>query len=534
VENYLFGWLEGCATKANWNQKCKSTVVTEAIKHFVGRYWIAPGPKAQRLFALYIALRYFGSSPYRGSDKRDVISVEAYNEILDRYREFLFDPLGFFGTGNPNKMIASSVAAYLYTYYYDRTSRFEKFGCFDSNGKQCLGAEFQSFSYGGNNYTFGGGPYNAHQLAKDWLNYRIDGWIVGLRSPKGNREFDSITYHRLFPSAMMILNKLASEPEMITKGKMAGDLTLVDYVMDFSANAQGGAIGRTDYRHLDRTPRFPLRQFFGISTEETEWDIPALYGVNYVPSNLLVSLGSFDEGWRFHKEYNEEVNKPGTGKWNYLTQDYNIGSVVGKNPRQGWNVVVRGRGNAEFIRFFINGDSVAPSDTKETDYQGEAGLQYKNTMYVNLGKTPHYWEFRGDGVNWTEQSTEDGWNFKMMRISSSREVYVAVRLGSNNASVELARKGVDYASYEAFKTAIKTNALLTSNSYVTSTKEVVGKNGSCGLNQPGDCQFPFERMETESSSGKLIEWTNGVMTVQKANQKCSYNFNTWSYSGNCQ
>ena len=106
-----------------------------------------------------------------------------------------------------------------------------------------------------------------------------------------------------------------------------------------------------------------------------------------------------------------------------------------------------------------------------------------------------------------------------------------------HASVEVARKGSSgfgtYPSYDDFKSAVKSKADLGSNSYTTSWGGTVGANEECGLNFADECDFPFDRMETESSDGKLIDWSNSVMTVSKNGRTCDYNFNNWSYQGDC-
>jgi hypothetical protein len=536
VENYLFGWLENCATKNSWKDKCKNDVLTQMIVWFVStNYWIDKGPKQQRGYAMMIPLKYYGASPYAGDGKADVINADANKAVLDRYKKRMIGEGGVFEVGQPNKELASVVGVYLYTSHYDQNIVFDQFGCLDADGNACLGTKFKSFSYPkskggtGKEYIFGDGPYNAHELMRDWLMYRLDGWFVRSGSPYGMRELDSNNYHRHFANMLMLLAEFAPESDIRARAKMTADIAILDALMDFSANGWGGTIGRTDYKHMDRSPVFPHRVLFGISGDEggdDKWDISAGYAVNHVPSNLLLALSRFEEGWRFHMEYNQRLNNAeGKGKWNYLTNDYNMGSSVGQR-NQGWSAVVRGPGETSFIRFFINADSSAPADNQETSYQGDKGYQFRNAMFVNLGKTPHYWEFRS-GANWDEETSQSGWEFK--RLGNT---YVALRLNSSTAAVELAQKGVDYASFSAFKSAVVSNADLTSNSFTTSKGIVIDKNDPCGLNSPGDCSFPFDPLETESSDGKLIDWDNGVMTLSKDGLSCAYNFKNWTYSGN--
>jgi ferredoxin-like protein FixX len=536
VENYLFGWLENCATKSSWKDKCRGDVLTQMIEWFVSTsYWIDKGPKQQRGYAMMIPLKYYGTSPYTGEGKADVISGNAYDAVIDRFRDRMIGDGGVFEVGQPNKELASVVGVYLYTSHYDQNIMFDQFGCLDANGNACIGTKFKSFSYpkskGGTGveYVFGNGPYNAHDLIRDWLMYRLDGWFVRSGNPYGNREFDSNNYHRHFANMLMLLAEFAPENSIRTRAKMTADIAILDALMDFSANGWGGTMGRTDYKHMDRSPVFPHRVLFGISGDEggdDKWDISAVYAINHPPSNLLLALSRFDEDWRFHKEYNQRLNNAeGKGKWNFLTYDYNMGSSVGQR-NQGWSAVVRGPGDTSFIRFFINADSSAPADNQETSYQGDKGYQFRNAMFVNLGDSPHYWEFK-NGVSWDEQTSQSGWEFKRLG-----NVFVALRLGSSTAAVELAQKGIDYSSFSAFKSAILSNADLASTSFITSKGITIDKNDPCGLISPGDCGFPFDPLETESSAGKLIDWQNGVMTLSKDGLYCAYDFNSWSLSGN--
>jgi hypothetical protein len=506
------------------------------INWFVGgSYWIDRGPKQQRGYAMMIPLKYSGDSPYQGPNKADVISREAYRKVLERYRERMIGEGDVFTVGQPNKELASAIGVYLYTAYYDQGIQFERFGCIDEDGNRCIGTHFKSFSYprskggSGQEFTFGEGPYNAHTLMRDWLMYRMDGWFARSGPPYGNREFDSNNYHRHFPHMLMLLAEFAPEEDIRVRAKMSADIALLDALMDFSANSWGGTLGRTDYKHMDRSPVFPHRALWGISGDEggaDKWDISAVYAVDHAPTPLLVALSRFEEDWRFHREYNEQLNHaPGKGKWTYLTPNYNLGSSVGR-ARQGWTASVRGPGDTAFIRFFINDLETPPPDKQETSYQGDKGYQFRNAMFVNLGTTPHYWEFRS-GVNWDEETSESGWTFK--RLGS---VFVALRLGPSTAAVELAEKGVDYPSFSAFKEAVKGNASLRQHSFTTSKGVVIGKDDPCGVDSPGDCQFPFNPMETDSSHGKLIDWQDGVMTVSKDGLSCGYDFDRWTYAGN--
>ena len=537
IELYLFGWLERCAIDTNWKDKCKGVVVTETIQRMATRgYWINPGPKQQKGYTIIIPLKYYAASPYQGQDKADVISSAANDSVLKWYRDFVIGQEQVFSDGQPNKEIAGAVGAYLYTAYYDRTVQFDVFACPGSTGN-CLGTHWETFSYpaskggSGKTFTLGSGPYNAYELMRDWIMSRLDGWYARVDSPFGMREWDSNNYHRQQPHMMSLLEKFAPDASIQKRGKMTMDISILDALMDFSANGWGGTRGRMDYKHLSRSPVFAFYEYFGLTSangDQGEWDIAAQYAVNREPSDLLISLSKFDEAWRFHREYNEQLNnEPGAGKWTYLTDSYNLGSSKGQQ-RQGWTAVVRGSGTTSAMRFIINDNSVEPPETQETNHQGINGRQFRNALFVDGGKPLYFWEFSVDGAGWDEESSEIGWKF--MRLGS---VFVAYQISGNYAGVELGEEGVDYSSYTAFKNAVKGSASISSTGFTTSKGIRIGKGDFCGLGSPGDCTFPFETMETESSSGKLIDWSAETMTVSKANRTCRYNFNNWTYSGDC-
>ncbi len=525
--NVLFGWLEKCLTVSSWSGKCKTpgnsgTVVEQTIQYFVsGSYWIHLGPKAQRGYAIIIPLRY-----------QSVISTVAYNAVISRYSVNQVGQNDVYTVENENKLIMSAVGLYLYTEYYDPNATLTMYGC----STQCQKSWPEFTDRNGVKYTNGmTGNFNAKSLMQEFLINFIDEWMLANKGIKGQGEFDSLTYHRLYPEAMMILGTYAKDAGMKNRGKMAGDLMLLDALMDFSANSWGGTLGRTDYSKMSSTPRFPFRVLFGLSSNESEWDIPAVYSIGYTPPDVLVALSKFDETWRFHKEYNQQLHDVGKGKWNYLTPNYNIGSDVG--PRNsGWQANVKGTGVEQFIRFFINADQAAPSLTQEGSYLGDKGYQLRNAMFVSLTGTAKLWEFP-NGTSWQNPSTETSpttgntWDFRQLN-----NTYVAIQLKGQQAAVEVADASDGYTSFAVFKQAVKDNAKLTSFSFTTSKNQTISASNNCGLSSPGDCQFGtagFDRMETESSAGKLIDWSSAtkVMTAQKAGLQCVYNFNNWTYSG---
>lgn len=509
---YLLSWLE---------EGVYNDVVSEAIQDFVTGYWLG-GIRAQGGFAVMILLKYGG-----------LISPEDAEAIHDRYLESI-QQSEFFTHRNPNKQVYAMVGTYLYTEYFDKSLEFPIYGYPTRENPNSLEPSYENswpeFSANGRNYDFGGGPYKAHQLARDWLMWAMDTWYVKAGGV-GPREFDSIDYSRAFVGSMALLWSFtpSSDPKLKRMAKMATDLMLLDSVLDFSANSWGGTMGRADFRWMERSPIFPMHIFWGMGEDADRFDVRGHYEIGYVPPEVIIDVGVLkdepDRYWHFHKEYNGNwlLQNPDFGKWNWVTKYYNMGSNVGA-AKQGWQVNVRGPGRRRFIRFWINEDAQEPPLDQEASYLGTHGRQFRNAIFADIGTTPHLWEKKVD-VDWDIQESEDGWLFKKLDRSM-----VAIGLAATSASVEVAIEGVDYESWTDFKQAVKNNARLTTEYYITSRNVKINRNDYCGLNEPGDCRFPFKRMETIDHNGdKIVSWNNGVMTVTRHGRTMVYDFNNWTY-----
>jgi len=515
---YLFSWLEAGVY---------NDAVSEAIRQFVGEYWYQH-IRSQHGYAAMILLKY-------GDRGTNLISDADEQVIKDKYMNWI-EHSDLFTNRNPNKQVYAMVGVYLFTHYYDDSLVFPIYGYSESttNVDDSYRNSWPEFSYNGRTYRFGGGPYDAHQLARDYLLYVMDGWYVAKSSPKGQREFDSLEYTYAFPGAMALLTQLApgSDQTIKTRSKMATDVILLDSVLDYSANSWGGTLGRMDYWLMGRAPIFPFHHWWGMGDKldggTAKWNITINYHVGYVPPDVIVDVGVLDDEpdnyWHFHKEYNEWLlHNPGYGKWNFVTKHYNLGSNVGPFKR-GWQLNVKGPGRTGFIRLWINEDSAEPASNYEGSYLGSYGHQYRNALFADIGATPHLWEKR-NGAQWDIQESDGGWLFKKLGKSM-----VAIRMAATTAAVEVAIEGVDYPSWTEFKNAVKNNAVLTDSYFITSRQDRIDNNDRCGLNQPGDCSFPFERMETVDHRGNMIvSWNNNVMTVSRHGETATYNFNNWTF-----
>ncbi|MCH7729953.1 hypothetical protein IID21_00320 [Patescibacteria group bacterium] len=536
---YLFSWLE----KGIYNN-----VVSESIQDFVGGYWLG-GIRAQGGYAVMILKKY-------GQKGSGLISSNDESKIKNRYRRSI-ENSGFFGHLNPNKQVYAMVGTYLYTHYYENSLQFPVYGYPTSQDPSNLPSYYQdqwpTFSYGGRTYKFGSGPYNAQQLSRDWLLWAFDKWYVGKSPSKGPREFDSIDYARAFPGATALLWSLApnSDQAIKTRAKMATDLLLLDSVLDFSANSWGGTMSRADYYWMGRSPIFPMHIYWGMGEDTDRFDVRVLYQVGYVPPDVIIDAGVLtdeaDNYWYWHTEHqaNGLLNQWEFGKWNFVTKNYNIGSNVGWGKR-GWQVNVKGPGRKAFIRLWVNQDDTEPVSTSEGSHMGNKGRQFRNAIFADVGSQPFLWEKRVK-TDWDKDEIDSGIQCSNVasstwRCSGSGWIFrkkdksmVAISLGAKTASAEVATEGVEYSNWNAFKGAVRANASLTTGSYTTSQGSTIGKEDYCGLNAPGDCQFPFERMNTQDFRGnKIVEWLAGdKMRVSLRGKTCTYDFSKWTYSGSC-
>jgi len=187
---YFFDWLE----KGIYNN-----VVSETIEKFVGTNFWLYGPRAPAAYAAALLLRY-------GENGTGIISSSDEKAIKNRY-ENTIETSSMFGHLNPNKELLVMVGVYLYTSYYDSNITVPIYGypTHLTDPPSYFQAHWKSFSYNGNSYQYGGGPYNALELSRDWLMWRTEGWFARNTSPYGNREFPRVVSARVQRWPQMLL-----------------------------------------------------------------------------------------------------------------------------------------------------------------------------------------------------------------------------------------------------------------------------------------------------------------------------------------
>ena len=452
---------------------------------------------------------------------QDKISPEDYDFILNKYHKHFVEDSGFLISTNPNQKIMSMVGVYLYTEYFepDATVMYWR--------NESMGAYWDDFSYQGRSYVVGGGPYNLNQFAKDWLQHRFDKWV---NTPNGGYidywEFDSMSYNHAFLCALPILYDFAKDPVIKRKAKMAMDLLLLDYFLDYSADHHGGAEGRVTHSYL--VWRRPTRSvgehiFFGFGPiERMRITFPSRdtyvssYRVPSVIEDAVIIEDEPDDYYQIHMEYNPALHQENKGKFTYLNKYYNLG---GGFPNKGWQLNIKPSQDRGIPFKLIISEPGLNFEDLEHWPGGSEFYQYKNALFCTAGEEIYI--FHGN-ENFDRDETISGWRFL-----KKGKVCIAVTTNSLEVIVE----GVEYPSYEAFKTAVIGNAEVT-GSFRTSKGDVIRANSDGGtVNGVPIWNFPFERMETVDNQGnKIVDWNSNVMTISKHGMVNVYDFNSWEYS----
>ena len=457
------------------------------------------------------------------------------------------------GTGTLNSQIAQWVSRYLAT---------EQLGSCSSeysNGG-IPHPHIYEFTWEDQTYT----PeeeYDARELSRALLQYNMSSLAHW-----GYEELDSPDYTRYIIHALVTLSEFAEDEEMKRWGKMAADFLFLESALDHSAEQWGGATGRS-YSGTYREGKtcFPWRMYFDDTHRHATCaggDFANAVLGGYDLPNVIQDVGDYrdepDDYWHMNLESFHG------NKWTYVTKHFNLG---GSKPRAGvpgdmWNLNIKTDGDYPF-NIWIN--TREPGDDEWTDegnvYRGEYGYQYRNAMLV----APVYYDVVFDiyehygyrGNDWDGAGAGDGWQFFMEGKTMAAINFQAC------AAIEVAVEGADYASFEEFQSAVMANASLTGCRFVTSKGDtLISHHPGDPLDEPipehgceseefcwryeavmpaGEEEFQwvfphrFLRIDTKDNEGNsIVDWDAGVMTVQRHGRSCVYDFNAWTYSGDCE
>ncbi len=472
-----------------------------------------------------------------------------------------------------------TILAYLYT-LEDKEAEFK---C----GQYGLCSKDWTSPYSGKTYRIAG-IYNSHEYARDALYNFFDQCIL-----KGNNELDG-SYTPITIQGLLALYDFAGRPlarlngqsdpeglEMKKRAKMMLDFILLEEGMDSSAGHHGGALGRTYQNNIIKGGQHsPF--FYSLLGLTPNWYSELVGSVAYVsgyrPPSLLIDVvntdNKSDNYWHVHKENNYVSNQKGdTGKWTYVTRNYNLGGT--QSPTPNWQLTVES--GSKLLRIWINraDDSAThcPGNWMSSCNMlwglGAGGFyQYRNALFSEISN-PHLHIVQGEKFDYGQKNLHivkseickdrygnilkqgscdgdyylsPGWNF-----FRKGKVAIALNIRDRAQALEVVTIGVDYNSFDDFQNAVLgkngyIGAELFSHYFKTSKGDIITdtrKSGVVGgtVNNKPIWNFPFPRMETiygygDKTAGKLITWNNKVMTVAKNDLTCRYDFNNWTYSGN--
>lgn len=519
--DYLSQWLENGD---------RGEIVDETLD-FLLRFEV--GQRVQWGLRSFYLIKY-GSRYGNGS-----LSENFENKLQAHLHEWITRAKYFLASLQPNKQMWAMVSMNLYASAFEPSITLPQFGCRGVSGNcDWLAPEannkknWASFRYNDHVYPFGSGPVNAREFSRDYLMHKIDSWLVGkmpAARPGGPREFHSITYSRAFITSLVLLAEglrmAGVDKELQDRALMTAELVLLEHALNFTGNALGGNLGRTDFKSLQSTFKFPLYAYFGMGKRVTRLGVEDVFlsgwKPNPVTTDVAVIADEKDDYWEVHLEYLDDnlQHDTGTGKYTYRTKHFSLGSGTR------WQAVVKGDNEQSFLRFWINGTEEEPGAEQETRFMGEGARQFRNALFCKTRAEPFYHEVFSGGAasQWDAQIPDAGWDFK-----KQGKVMVAIRKGSGVASVEIGLEGVDGAWGE-FRERVKTHASLTPDGYRTSRGVFIGKNHQYGIEQPGDLEFPFPRMKVVNSKKKvLVEYQNDhKLVIEKGGDSHTLDFGRW-------
>jgi hypothetical protein len=359
-------------------------------------------------------------------------------------------------------------------------------------------------------------------------------------------------------------------------------LILLGDGMEFSGNQKGGSPSRIRQEFYLRNRMWfsYLYPLLGLGPERDNSFLGGVYNTTYRPSELIQNLvhveKEADNYWHLQmKNYDGSYNK-----LTYVTPYYNLGSAMGTNIPPKWVLNIKTFGasfklwinttdsinnycDADYIN---NGNVQGICDKSKlseswTDWLPKLGginmVQYKNSFLApGTFKSLHVY-MEGDkfdegmenlvdnGNGYAGDYNLDGSGWKFFKKD---KVALALKNGGSSWAGEVAIIGSDYPNFDAFKAAME-SAQLTDKAFKNSKGIIICRNFSLSDNMnctgtlansiflpQAGTNLPFDRMETvygdnTGQKGKLIDWNNNIMKLNKNSQTCIYNFNDWTYSG---
>ncbi len=394
------------------------------------------------------------------------------------------------------------------------------------------------FSYNGNSYV-GNNSYDAKTILRDYLEFMMDDWL----QHGTDEDLSPADYYRYQIHSIALLVDFAPDGHIRNKAKMLLDWMVFHYGIGISANHLAGGHGR----HYDNfewggQDSYPVGIYFNLNPDPmTRWySNTDPYVSSYRPPKFAAEFfesingSARTESDSYYRILRGHVGALGD-RYDYITANYNLG---GTKFGTGWELNVKASGKPLKI-FYCNGVPLSkdkacmsePFTGTSLRYLlklGENGSQVRNALFFKSNQG--YIHEVLEGNTWDEQSNESGWEFRR-----KGNVAVAMLIGPDDGALEVVTIGVEYASYNDFKNAVKSNAVLTSGQFKTSEGRLI-RDGDVDYG-PEFTKLPFDRLEVweghvgQSDEKKVVDWNSNIMTVNKNSQLYSYDYNQWIYTG---
>ncbi|OGO20703.1 MAG: hypothetical protein A2Z14_05740 [Chloroflexi bacterium RBG_16_48_8] len=462
--------------------------------------------------------------------------------------EFAKNGEGVFGGANVNAGIQKVVGLYLFLQEFPEENIPDIVYTYPEGDPT-----FKEFCYNSRCYQKGS-RYDFFQLLEDYIQYRYD-WYV--KDDFGSNEFDVGAYMWTYVEAAVLVHDLVDETplrryttaeKMRAKSKMIIDFLLLDMGMEFSANQWGGAKGAREYYNYWTSKKDITAQqciFLGLGCAFSAPYKPYydIYLSNYRAPDVILDVTDIsdepDAYWHQHMEYNASASRE--GKATFVTKFYNLGGGFDYS----WVLNVKsdevdGDGVHIGVPFRLwTRDTPIHDDVSEYVYPemvpGGNHSQYRNAIFSKeSNQNLHmFTALHQSGEGAYEQRLQQ-WDYYTQEgnryFFQEGRTMVILELDDGGAFLEVAVQGVDYPDMEAFKQAFVGGT-------TTSRGDVLSKSGSTGevlVNGQPAYDYPFDRLETMDYQGNyIIEWDQKVMTVSKHGRTCTYDFNVWTYQGDC-
>jgi len=468
--------------------------------------------------------------------------------IVERYInevELAKNGQGIFAGANLNAGIQRSTGVYLFLQTYPQYNVSDILYTYPEGDRS-----YKDFCFEDRCYQKGK-HYDLFQLLEDYIQYRY-AWYVN--DDFSSNEFDVGAYMWTYLEAAILVHDFAvdtplrqytSAASMRAKSKMVVDFLLLDMGMEFSADQWGGAKGAREYYNYftskrDITAQHCILLGLGCAYSAPYKPYYDIYLSDYrTPAVILDATDIRDEPddyWHLHMEYNSNASRE--GKQTYVTKFYNLGGGFDYS----WMLNVKSDSRDENglrigvpFRLFTR-DIPIHDDVKQYKWPemlpGGSFRQYRNAIFSNeedqnlhVFTSLHQDNYAGRLSEWDVYYQEGTRHY----FQEGRTM-VILELDQGGAFMEVAIQGVDYPDLESFKTAFV-------GGHTTSHGDELSSSSATGevlVNGQPVYRYPFDRLETVDYQGNsIIEWDEKVMTVSRHSRTCVYDFNNWTYTGDC-